>query len=598
MPKSIESQALERKLRSGDESANLVDMRLDYELNGSLLLSCGGLWNRKAADWEGDVDACSSRIVVRLHPGQRKATDWWRGWLAHHAWRRDHPPTTEEIGEDDDLGDFDEFEVYSAMCSGGRRGGKTFWAASAVAGYNVQFPRGISWAISPSRGRDDTKADEIRRYMVALLAPEWIRRQTVATGWELINGSAIMLKSAHAGADPDAIKEGQADLVWMNEAQKMKKRVYVVARGAVSDKSGIVLCCANPPVEAKDEQWVSDFAADTDAGRRASKHIPFNPLDNPHIDRRSLLSMSAEVDERTFQIEVLGMFMPAIDCVGYNWLRKENEHEMPRPTFEGERQIPCPLTGLIDVTAEFLEREEEGEGITRLIGLDVQRIPYIGGPVYKFYCDPSVRPTRDNVIAWIVDEEVLDGGDEEEWCYTLREAKYDPAQTLIVCDASGQWQHSRRRTADSPPPEWSGRGSFDIIRGAGFRRIVSPSRRNPKKNPEIQDRVRSFTSMICSKLGVRRLFCDPERAPKSNRAIREWKTVNGKPSRIQDVAHLGDGISYPLIRLFPRILRSGNTGGPMDPVTQRVDRPRPDAGERFFGSPPPRAGRTRRNHGL
>lgn len=593
MPKSAEIQALESRRRAGDDSANLVDMRLDFELNGSLLLACGGLWNRRASDWEGDVDACRQRVVVRIHPGQRKATDWWRGWLAVHAGRRDTPPTDAEIEED--LTEFDELEVYSAMCSGGRRGGKTFWAASAVAGYNVQFPSAITWAISPSRGRDDTKADEIRRYMVALLAPEWIRRQTVATGWELINNSVIMLKSAHAGADPDAIKEGQADLVWMNEAQKMKKRVYVVARGAVSDKSGIVLCCANPPVEAKDEQWVADFAADTDAGRRASKHIPFNPLDNPHIDRRALLQMSNEVDERTFQIEVLGMFMPAVDCVAYNWLRKENEHPAPRPEIDGGTQIPCPSTGMIDVTSEFLELEEEGEGITRLIGLDVQRIPYIGGPVYKFYCEPGKRPTRENVMAWIVAEEILDGGDEEEWCFTLREAKYDPAHTLIVCDASGQWQHSRRRSADSPPPEWSGRGSFDIIRSAGYRRIVSPNRRNPKKNPEIQDRVRAFTSMICSKIGVRRLFCDPELAPKTCRAIREWKTVNGKPSRIQDVAHLGDGVSYPLIRLFPRILRSGNTGGPMDPVSNRVDRPA--AEDRFFGGSAPRR-RGPRNMGL
>lgn len=595
MPKSADIQALERQRRSGDDSANLVDMRLDFELHGSLLLSCGGRWNRRANDWEGDVDACSERVVVRLHPGQRKATDWWRGWLAVHAGRRDHPPTNEEIEED--VTEFDEFEVYSAMCSGGRRGGKTFWAAAAVAGYNVQFQQAITWAISPSRGRDDTKADEIRRYMVALLAPEWIRRQTVATGWELIHGSAILLKSAHAGADPDAIKEGQADLVWMNEAQKMKKRVYVVARGAVSDKSGLVLLCANPPVEAKDEQWVSDFAVDTDSGRRASKHLPFDPLDNPHIDRRALLSLADEVDERTFDIEVRGMFMPAIDCVAYNWLRKENERQAPKPTVQDRIQIPCPKTGLVDVTAEFLELEEEGEGITELIGLDVQRVPYIGGPVYRFYGTPNTRPTRENVFAWIVGEVVLDGADEEEWCHHLGEAGFKPDRTLIVCDASGQWQHSRRRNVDSPPPHWTGQGSFSIIRSAGWRRIVPPNKRNPEKNPSISDRVRAFTSMICNKHGLRRLFADPELAPQSCKAIREWKQVHGKPSRSQDVAHLGDGISYPLIRLFPRFERSGNTGG-MDHVTKRVDRPQADAGDRFFGAPAPRGGRGRKNYGL
>lgn len=595
MPKAAETRDIERRRRSGDESVNLVDMRLDIEVAGELALSCGGKWNRKARDWEGNAATCSQRIVARLHPGQGPATKWFAAWIAAHAIRRDNPPKDADLVDTSWSGD--ETDVYSALVSGGRRGGKTFWAAVAVAAYAVEFPRAIIWALSPSRGKDDTKPDEIRRYMSALLAPEWIARQTNATGWELINGSNIMLKSAHIGADSDAIKEGQADLVWMNESQKMQKRVYVVARGAISDKSGLVLCCANPPVEAKDQQWVSEFAADTDARKRASVHLPFNPLDNPHIDRRALLRLAEETDERTFQIEVLGMFMPAVDAVAYNWYRKHNEIAMPEPTFEGGRQIACKRTGLVDVTSEFLEMAEEGDGITRLIGLDVQRVPYIGGPVYKFYCQPDTVPTRDNVVAWIIDEEILDGGDEEEWCETLHDAKYDPARTLIVCDASGRYQHSRRRNVDSPPPRWTGQASFDLIKGAGFRNIVPPSRRMDK-NPAIVDRIRSFTSLICTKLGHRRLFADPERAPKSCHAIREWRTVHGKPSRIQDVAHLGDGISYPLIRLFPRILRSDKPGA-MDPVTERVDLPAANPEDKFFGRPDPRGSRKApRNRGL
>jgi hypothetical protein len=338
---------------------------------------------------------------------------------------------------------------------------------------------------------------------------------------------------------------------------------------------------------------VSDFAAAVDAGKRAAVHLPFNPLHNPKVDRRALLAMKHEVDDRTFDIEVLGMFMPAIDSVAYNWLRKENERAAPEP----RGQTPCPRTGLVDVTTEFLAREEEGDAITHLVGLDVQRVPYIGGPVYRFYARPDQVPDRENVLAWIVDEQVLDGGDEEDWCFQLGNAGYDPAHTLIVCDASGAWQHSRRRQADSPPPEWTGKGSFDIIRAAGFRRLVPPSRRNQKKNPDITDRVRAFTSMICTKMGIRRLFADPDLAPKSCKAIREWKSINGKPSRIQEVAHLGDGISYPLIRLFPRILRSGNTGLGQT-MTQRDTRPQADAGDSFFGAPPPARGRTRRNYGL
>ncbi len=222
---------------------------------------------------------------------------------------------------------------------------------------------------------------------------------------------------------------------------------------------------------------------------------------------------------------------------------------------------------------------EEGEGITQVIGLDVQRFPYIGGPIYRFYCNEAERPTRENVLAWIVGEVTLEGGDELDWCADLVRRDIDPAKTLIICDASGQYQHSRRRSTDAPPPDWTGKGSFELIRGAGFNRIVPPSRRMPKKNPEIVDRVRSMTSMICNGDLKRRLFADRILAPQTCKAIRNWKTVHGKPSRSQDVAHLGDGVSYPLIRIFPRILRSGKPD-PVDPTVKRVDQPEPREVER------------------
>jgi hypothetical protein len=453
----------------------------------------------------------------------------------------------------------DPSEVYSALLAGGRRGGKTWTGALFCAMYAVMFPNAIVWAINPS----DSDHDEVRRYMSKFLAPEWIQRETAADGWELVNGSAIMLKSAYVGADPDAIKKGEVHLAWMNEGQKMAHRVYVVARGAIADHSGLVLVCANPPVQSKDQQWVGDFAAEAQAGRRASVYHHFHPLKNPHINRRALLSMRRELDERAFRIEVLGEFLGAADAVAYNWIRTAGGNEQPMPLDDD------PVW--VDVTAQFLCDEEEGEGLTNLIGLDVQRHPHIGGPVLRFYAPRDKQPTRDNVVVWGVDEVVLEGADEEGFTSELHERGYVPSQTIIVCDATGEYQHSRRGTATAAPPEWHGKGSFDIIRMGGFRNIVPPSRRMRKKNPDIIDRVRSFTSMIeVYATRTRRLFLDPVRCPKTCKSIREWPTVNGKPSRKHEAAHLGDALSYPIIRIFPRILRSGKPGG-VDPVTQRVD---------------------------
>jgi len=568
-----------REFDAGGRAA--IDMRLDFQLEGEdrVLLSVGGSWNLKLEDFDQDADGA---VVVRIHAGQVRAVEWFALWMAKHSDRRRNPPTLpEDFDLEADLArEVPDDEVYSALFAGGRRGGKTWIAAALCLAYAIAFPDALVWVVEPSRGKDDDKADEVRRYFARLLAPAWVTHQT-AGEWVLINGSKIQLKSAHTGSDPDAIKQGEAHLIWMNEGQKMKKRVYTVGRAAIVDRSGLVLICANPPVEAKDEQWVSDFASDAETKRRASVYIHFNPLDNHKIDRRGLLSMKAEVDERTFKIEVLGEFLGPADAVAYNWQRMHNEMPAPKP---GE--------GMIDVTEAFMRLVEEGEGIRDVIGADMQVLPYIGGPVYRFFCPVDKQISRETVRAWIVGEVILEG-DELDWCAELAARKFNPATTLIICDATAEYQHTRRRSTDTPPPEWQGRGSFDLIRQAGYTRIVPPSRRLRKKNPPIVDRIRAMTSMISSGTGVRRLFIDRDKAPKAAQAVREWRNVHGKPSRIQEVAHMGDGISYPMIRLFPRIQRSGKPAE-MDPVTQRVDRQAVQAA----ADQPRRASRRDRYRGL
>jgi hypothetical protein len=540
------------------EGDRFVDMRLDVEHEdrpGEILLTIGGRWDRRLEEYVAEAEGA---VVIRIHDGQDPAIRWFCAWLAEHACRRDSPPivTLDEL-EAEDL-DVDPAHAYSALFAGGRRGGKTWIAVACAAIYALLFPRSIIWIVSPS----DQKHDEVRRYMAGVLAATWIDHETLG-GWEIVNGSQILLKSAYVA---DGLKEGKANLVVLNEGQMMTKRAYTVARGAIVDASGLVLTCANPPVEKKDQAWVSDFAADAAAGRRASVFVEFNPLLNPHIDRRALLAMKAELDERSFAIEVLGQFRGPADAVAYNWQRLENERAID--FHDGEYRAELAGVEYVDVTAQYLAHKE-GPGIERLLGLDVQRFPWIGGPVYHLFAPAGDMPTDDNVIAWIVDEVVLDGGDEVDYCEEAREKGFGPMSSLIVCDASGRYQHSRRRSTDEPPPDWKGRGSFDIIRGEGFRRIVPPMRRM-KINPAIVDRARAFTSMICSGVGRRRLFADPDRAPKVCASIRNWRQVHGTPSRTQDEAHLGDASSYPIVRLFPRMLRSSKPGQ-VDPVSKRVD---------------------------
>lgn len=569
-----EAAALEARRRERDVGGGaIVDLCIDVEFNGEIVLSVGGRWDRRLDDFDGEAE---TSVIARPHAGEMKTIMWFASWLAVHAGRRDEPPELDEEALDSLTVPDDE--VYSAMMAGGRRGGKTWTGALFCALYAVMFPNAIVWVVNPN----DQKHDEVRRYMSRLLDPAWVLRETQADGWELINGSAIMLKSAYVGSDPDAIKEGEAHLVWMNEGQKMAQRVYVVARGAVSDKSGLVLICANPPVEAKDQQWVGDFAAEATAHRRASVYHHFNPLENPHINRNSLMALRREVDTRTFRIEVLGEFLPPADTVAYNWIRTPGGNE---------RVAPGPDDPIwLDVTGEFLRMEEEGEDLVDIVGMDYQIHPHMGGPVYRIFAPRSEEPTRKNVVIWGVDEIVIEG-DELEWCEEARDKGYAYNSTLIVGDATGEYQHSRRHTADSPPPEWTGKGSFDIIREGGYRHIVPPSRRIRRKNPHVIDRVRAFTSMIESGAGVRRLFMDPNKCPKTCKSFREWPTTNGKPSRSHPAAHLGDGGSYPIIRLFPRILRSGNTAEMDRDRSQRDNETRPSAFGPLSSASTPRRGR-------
>jgi hypothetical protein len=534
-----------------------IDLRLDLvdELTGEIWLSAGGRWDRRLDAFDGRA---KNRVVVRCHTGQKAAVLWFRDWLDRHAYRRDNPPPM-PANLDGLLIDTDPACVYSALFAGGRRAGKTWIGVALAWCYAIRFKGSIVWLVGPTE--DDF--DELTAYSVGLVATEWLDRET-ADEWELCNGSVVRMRSAYA---PESLKQGRVDFALLNEGQRCKYRAFTLLRGAISDRAGMVLVCANPPADEKDQTWVSDFAADAHAGKRASMYVEFSALDNPHIDRVALLAMASEVDERTFEIEVYGRFLSPKDAVAYNWNRLVNERGRPRPTPDiGHAVEP------IDCTAEVLAMMGEGEGITHIIGCDFQRFPYMAGVIFKLYTEPGTLPDPLTCYAWIVGEVVLDGGDEVGLSDGMYEWGLSPDTTLVIADASGRYQHSRRRKADAPPPEWRGRGSFDVLKGEGWWRIVVPDRRM-KRNPEIVDRARSFTSMICTKRGKRRLFCDAERAPRTAKAIREWRVVNGRPSREANAAHIGDGASYVTVRLFPRRFKHGKPGPVGQPtIATEVDR--------------------------
>lgn len=549
----IELRRREHDAGAGDR---LVDLRLDFvdEATGDLLLSVGGQWDRRLRTFTDALPL--TRSVIRVHPGQRRAVEWFRAWLDVHAERRDNPPPFDEALVDEYLANVDAApeEVYSALFAGGRRAGKTWIAVALAVAYAVHFPAAIVYLVGP----DESDWKELRNYVTGALARPWLERAT-AERWELVNGTAINLKQAF---NPEALKEGRADLIVLNEGQRMQERAFHVARGNTVDRSGLTIVCANPPTKRGDQQWVADFAAEASRGERAALYVEFDALKNPHINRRALLSMAHDLDERSAEIEIFGRFLASEDAVAYNWSRLDNER-------------PPPADG--DITAEFLDRVGEGGGIRQIIGIDVQRFPYIVGVVYRIFVGEGGERDPGRVRAWIVDEIALKGGDEDALSDAMMDRGYKPRETLLIVDASGQYQHSRRRSLDTEPPQWRGRGSFHVFKSNGYRRIVAPQRKRAD-NPPVIERARAFTALVHTRAAGRRLFADPKRAPYTCKAIREWKHVHGAPSRAQDVAHAADAASYVAIRLWPRRSTRSRRNGGVDPVTAAVDKKRtPDA---------------------
>jgi hypothetical protein len=82
--------------------------------------------------------------------------------------------------------------------------------------------------------------------------------------------------------------------------------------------------------------------------------------------------------------------------------------------------------------------------------------------------------------------------------------------------------------------------------------------------------------MIATLAGVRRLFADPDEGAEDVRGDPRLATVHGAPSRTSVRAHLGDGVTYPIIRLFPRRLRASlvlaTREAVSDPVAEKLDK--------------------------
>lgn len=272
-----------------------------------------------------------------------------------------------------------------------------------------------------------------------------------------------------------------------------------------------------------------------------ARHFFFDPYNNPHADHVALDALKDKMDPHTFEVQIRGRFLLPPDSVLHAWERTANERARPVPG--GHR----------DITREITQRTQ-GKAFDDIVGVDVQNYPWIAAIRCRFYEDPLHRGSTnpDHALLWAVGEAYIDQGDEVDCAKVLHEQGCGYDKTLIITDASCDWQQQQREKS-LQRDKYKGAGSMAMFRGEGYRRVVPPDD-DMDANPRILDRVRAANARIGAKSGARRVFADPRKCERTVTSVRKWRNVKstGLPSRHSKHAHGGDALTYVIWRFFPR----------------------------------------------
>lgn len=528
------------------------------------LVELGGLWDRRAKRWAGE--AASVRIVrVPRGSDQELPARWLAVWFARTArgGRGDHwtVPVTIAMGAPPREGSWTrrtdapisvEFRrVWTLMLVGGRRGGKSHLAVFALIAMALLVPRSRLIAISPTQ--DET--EELDVAAREIMPREWFTEHAGKTNktvtFRFMNSSSLKFISGHK---PRGLKRGRIDLALYNEGQDMSKAGWSKLLGAIADIGGLVIIACNPPDE-EIGRWIEDMYAKIRARAIAAESFHFVGKNNPFVTEEVLADMRRDLDDVTARKDVDGeMGVPIGDVVFHAWT-------------DGETIRPVPA-GFIDITAE-VTRRELGRAAGYVVGMDFQKTPHMAAAIYKLFRDPL---DPGEVLAWLVDEVVVEDANEGELCDALEaldrwtptgrvagetyrgwiEPGDDPAtpvHCVQVIDASAWWQDGEHH---------KGQKSDRLLAERRWAFNYRPQKES-KDNPRVKERTKVTNARLktATPENKRRLFSLPHNL-KINLAMRTWKNhhITGAPDKNSEPAHCCDAATYPIYRLFGAAKRS------------------------------------------
>ena len=518
--------------QQADSATRFVDLELSLLFRpekdsnrGEYLVTVGGIWDKRTRQYIGPAD---TGMVIELQPAQINAARWLCDWfICYHT------------------GDWTGFRrVWSALFHGGRRGGKSNLACTALVVFALLRPGARIFAVSPTI----RETDELLMALRAILPASWYRyRGEPKNELTFANGSRIKLES---GYKPGKLKQGRIDFALYNEGQKMSQKGFHQLRGGAGDSGALVLVAANPP-DAPIGLWVEEFKEGVERGERKAEAFFFDYEKNYHIEDQSLRDLALEMDEHTFRREIRGEFVPIGDVVFHAWSDRYSRRAVP--------------DHFIDVTREA-SRRLLGRAVDTIVGADFDKVPHLAAAVCRLYRDPDDPDATP--LLWVIAEAVVELSDEDGLCDALEalpgdqpgQPLIDRKRTIIIADASGGWQDTERTR---------GKTSHEIMKLRGFR-VIKPDRKMAR-NPLIVERVKAGNAALRSHAGVRRLFVAPT-CQHTATAMKRWEIRDSRPHKRSKYSHMCDAVTYVVWRLWGRTKRTGKPGYEPISRSQRVDR--------------------------
>ena len=511
------------------------------------ILCAGGVWDQLDQEYRVNslghrVEPCTAR-VFDLNEAQVPLAQWYAVELA--AFRQGY-----------------KRRERMALAIGDRRSGKTVGTCALAVATNIDAPRInwhglITWVVGVAR----PEMQELDRYLTWLMPSAWYHQSVQEHAFNLINTSQIITISAD---NPRTLKRGEANVVLLNEGQKMPVLVLSNAIMGTVDNDGVMLIAANPPEEKKGE-WIWAIKRGVKAGTIPSTAVfELWSKDNAFVDQGAR-------SEAMKILQVLDPDMARIDGEGECLLQEGKA----LPFFDRAIHVrPRPQLGLVNITG-LITQQKRGRSYRSVIGLDFQIRPYMPAWEIEIYGSQRLRAYLegrldvsqvdldgdDQPLYWIVNEAyTVNGGNEHELADAMWIAGMRPDVSYCVGDASGSWQNAHHAIGDD---------SFSVMRSRRWD-IVPPfeaktDRGTRPANPRIKYRV-NLARRLCGippeeaqrrnqQVRKPRLFVDP----RCEKAIKILEDCELKPSAFNGelkpygfASHGYDAGTYVLCHLEPR----------------------------------------------